>query len=77
MKSAPLCLQKLVYGDGSYNLIIDEEESTSQHIDGIYKAIGLNWHFMKSYHVLHGLSDMIIDFLNNQFDFSDVKLERL
>lgn len=26
---------------------------------------------------LHGLSDMIIDFLNNQFDFSDVKLERL
>ena len=26
---------------------------------------------------LHGLSDMIIDFLNNQFDFSDVKLEKL
>lgn len=26
---------------------------------------------------LHELSDMIIDFLNNQFDFSDVKLERL
>lgn len=26
---------------------------------------------------LHGLSDMIINFLNNQFDFSDVKLERL
>ena len=26
---------------------------------------------------LHGLSDRIIDFLNNQFDFSDVKLERL
>ncbi len=23
------------------------------------------------------LSDMIINFLNNQFDFSDVKLERL
>ncbi|MBO5388282.1 MAG: sulfatase-like hydrolase/transferase, partial [Lachnospiraceae bacterium] len=60
MKSAPLCLQKLVYGDGSYNLIIDEEESTSQHIDGIYKAVGLNWHFMKSYHVLQGLSDMTI-----------------
>lgn len=26
---------------------------------------------------LHGLSERIIDFLNNQFDFSDVKLERL
>lgn len=26
---------------------------------------------------LHELSDTIIDFLNNQFDFSDVKLERL
>ena len=26
---------------------------------------------------LHGLSDMIINFLNNQFDFSDIKLERL
>lgn len=26
---------------------------------------------------LHGLSDTIINFLNNQFDFSDVKLERL
>ena len=26
---------------------------------------------------LHGLSNMIIEFLNNQFDFSNVKLESL
>ena len=26
---------------------------------------------------LHGLSDMIINFLNSQFDFSDVKIRKL
>lgn len=52
-----------------------------ENIDKPFYGIIENCFEEKSYQEylieLHGLSNMIIDFLNNQFDFSDVKLESL
>ncbi len=60
MKAAPVCLQELIYGDGSYNLVIDEAETSTQHTEGTTKAVGQNYNFLKSYNVLHSLPDMTI-----------------
>lgn len=63
LKSAPLCIQEVLYDKGNYNAdkSVTSEESaqyTGQTTDGIYKSTGYYGNFMEHYNVMRSLSNI-------------------
>lgn len=56
LKSAPLCVQKVIYNDGAYNRAADEIAYSGQVRNDAHTATGISGSFMKQYNELANLS---------------------
>lgn len=58
LKSAPLCVQKIIYNSGAYNRAEDEIAYSNQIIKDTHTAAGISASFMKEYNELSNLPNV-------------------